>query len=248
MVPRIASTLGKIYRIAPKGFKPSGESPKTAEELLASPAHNVRFVGFQKFKAQGAAAFDHVQKLSQKSPWVAGRATWLYPYLGEKGVAELRKIASGAGGYRSRAAALRSALRYNRGGLGWEFVELLSKDESSHVRRIALTHLRDFSYEKKKEVLLDLVLAGSMEDRTYLEAVGLASGWSGGFIVGRLLPAPKHFRSQGLGQAGPPSGLAFARRLHRRANGRPYAIAGSITRAPHGTGGLPGNEPFFVCI
>jgi len=167
--------LGKIYRIAPKGFKPSGESPKTAEELLTSPAHNVRFTGFQKFKAQGADAFDRVRKLSQKSPWMEGRATWLYPYLGEKGVAELRKIASAASGYRSRSAALRSSLRYDRGGLGWEFIELLSKDESAHVRRIALTHLRDFPYEKKKKVLLDLILAGAMEDRTYLEAVGLAA-------------------------------------------------------------------------
>ena len=167
--------LGKIYRIAPKGFKPSRESPKTAEELLASPAHNVRFAGFQKFQAQGAAVFDRVRKLSQKSPWMKGRATWLYPYLGEKGVAELRKIASASSGYRSRAAALRSALRYDRGGLGWEFIELLSKDESAHVRRIILTHLRDFSYEKKKQVLLDLIVAGSMEDRTYLESVGLAA-------------------------------------------------------------------------
>jgi putative membrane-bound dehydrogenase-like protein len=167
--------LGKIYRIAPKGFKPSGETAKTAEELLASPSHNVRFAGFQEFQAQGAAVFERVRKLSQKSPWMKGRATWLYPYLGEKGVAELRKIASASSGYRSRAAALRSALRYDRGGLGWEFIELLSKDESAHVRRIILTHLRDFSYDKKKQVLLDLIVAGSMEDRTYLESVGLAA-------------------------------------------------------------------------
>ena len=49
------------------------------------------------------------------------------------------------------------------------------KDKSAHVRRIILTHLRDFPYSKKKSVLLDLVLSGDMKDRTYLEAVGLAA-------------------------------------------------------------------------
>jgi putative heme-binding domain-containing protein len=57
-------------------------------------------------------------------------------------------------------------------------LEMLSGNQSSHVRRIALTHLRDFSYEKKKRVLLDLIVSGSMEDRTYLEAVGLAADGS----------------------------------------------------------------------
>jgi putative heme-binding domain-containing protein len=54
-------------------------------------------------------------------------------------------------------------------------IEQLQDDPSAHVRRVILTHLRDFSYEKKKEVLLNLALAGPLEDRTYVEAVGLAA-------------------------------------------------------------------------
>jgi len=173
--------IGKIYRIAPKGFKPSKHNLNTAEEKLTSPAHNVRFVGFQELKHLGAAAFPRVGKiLKNQSRWIAARGIWLLPYLGKLGINELKKVAIDknreSGSFHS--VALRSALRYDREGLGWEMLEMLSGNQSSHVRRIALTHLRDFSYEKKKRVLLDLIVSGSMEDRTYLEAVGLAADGS----------------------------------------------------------------------
>ena len=101
----------------------------------------------------------------------------MLPYLGEQGIAELNNIPSTIGkkDYRYRTAALRSALRYDRENLGWSMIEKLRNDKSAHVRRIILTHLRDFPYSKKKSVLLDLVLSGDMKDRTYLEAVGLAA-------------------------------------------------------------------------
>ena len=44
--------IGKIYRIAPKGFKPKKTKSESPEELLASPAHNVRFQGFEKLRAE----------------------------------------------------------------------------------------------------------------------------------------------------------------------------------------------------
>ncbi len=173
--------IGKIYRIAPKGFKSSKQVPKTAEEMLVSPAHNVRFNGFQKLKSQGQSAFSKVKKLlNSKSPWLASRAIWVLPHLGKEGYAELERVVStmGDSDFRYRVAALRSALRYDREGLGWNLLKMVRKDQSAHVRRIALTHLRDFSYEKKKDLLLDLIASGSMEDRTYLESVGLAADGS----------------------------------------------------------------------
>ena len=84
----------------------------------------------------------------------------------------------GASDFRYRVAALRSALRYDRENLGFHLIQNLRRDQSSHVRRVALTHLRDFAYERKKEVLLDLITVGSLEDRTYLESVGLAADGS----------------------------------------------------------------------
>ena len=170
--------IGKIYRIAPKGFKPKKTKSESPEELLASPAHNVRFQGFEKLRAGGTSSLPLIKKLLNcDSPWLVGRAIWVLPYLGEQGIAELNNIPSTIGkkDYRYRTAALRSALRYDRENLGWSMIEKLRNDKSAHVRRIILTHLRDFPYSKKKSVLLDLVLSGDMKDRTYLEAVGLAA-------------------------------------------------------------------------
>ena len=94
-----------------------------------------------------------------------------------KGHAELEKVVStmGASDFRYRAAALRSALRFDWENLGFHLIQNLGRDESAHVRRVSLTHLRDFAYKRKKDVLLDLITAGSLEDRTYLESVGLAA-------------------------------------------------------------------------
>ena len=173
--------IGKIYRIAPKGFKPSQANPQTAVEMIESPAHNVRFAGFHELKQKGPSAFSSVQKLlKNKNHWIAARAIWLLPYLGERGTTELKKLAGllGNENLHFRSTVLRSALRYDREGLGWDLLKMVSKDKSPHVRRIALTHLRDFSYEKKKDLLLDLIAGGSMEDRTYLESVGLAADGS----------------------------------------------------------------------
>ena len=173
--------IGKIYRIAPKGFKPSQANPQTAVEMIESPAHNVRFSGFHQFKHKGPGAFSSVQKLlKNKNHWIAARAIWLLPYLGDRGTTELKKLAGllGNENLHFRSTVLRSALRYDREGLGWDLLKMVSKDQSAHVRRIALTHLRDFSYEKKKDLLLDLITGGSMEDRTYLESVGLAADGS----------------------------------------------------------------------
>ena len=173
--------IGKIYRIAPKGFKPSQANPQTAVEMIESPAHNVRFAGFHKLKQKGSSAFSSVQKvLKNKNHWIAARAIWLLPYLGDRGTTELKKLAGllGNENLHFRSTVLRSALRYDREGLGWDLLKMVSKDQSPHVRRIALTHLRDFSYEKKKDLLMDLITVGSMEDRTYLESVGLAADGS----------------------------------------------------------------------
>ena len=170
--------IGKIYRIAAKGFKPKKAASESTEELLASPAHNVRFTGFEKLRAEGSPALPKIKKLLKSdSPWLVGRAIWILPYLGEKGIAELMKVPSTIGkqDYRFRAVALRSALRFDPKNFGWSMMEELRKDKSAHVRRIILTHLRDVPYNKKKSILMDLILSGDLEDRTYLESVGLAA-------------------------------------------------------------------------
>ena len=149
--------IGKIYRIAPKGFKPKKAESESEEDLLASPAHNVRFQGFEKLRAGGASSLPLIKKLLNcDSPWLVGRAIWVLPYLGEQGIAELNNIPSTIGekDYRYRAAALRSALRYDRENLGWSMIEKLKNDKSAHVRRIILNSSERFSILEEKECIV----------------------------------------------------------------------------------------------
>ena len=70
--------IGKIYRIGPKRFEPKKAASESEEELLASPAHNVRFQGFEKLRAGGTSSLPLIKKLlNSDSPWLAGRG-----YLG----------------------------------------------------------------------------------------------------------------------------------------------------------------------
>ena len=77
--------------------------------------------------------FPHCQKikklLDDDSPWMLGRSIWILPYLGEQGIAELNNIPSNIGDkdYRYRAAALRSAIRFDRENLGWSMMEKLRR-------------------------------------------------------------------------------------------------------------------------
>ena len=93
---------GIFYRIAPKGFKPQVPALDLgtiagAITALKSPAVNVRSLGYQKLKAAGPAAYDAVAMVLEASnPYVAARAIWLMPYLGEKGIAKLDSLITSA--------------------------------------------------------------------------------------------------------------------------------------------------------
>ncbi|MBT5928230.1 MAG: hypothetical protein HOH33_16635 [Verrucomicrobia bacterium] len=83
---------GTIYRLAPKGFKPSipmrkNDPIEDAISLLKSPAVHVRYTGFEKLKVIGTPALPDVLKLTQSDHhWHAARAVSLLPYLGERGI------------------------------------------------------------------------------------------------------------------------------------------------------------------
>ena len=80
---------GAIYRIAPKGFKPS--SPKidlksTEGQVLAlkSTAINVRSLGFDALAKQKGKSLEAVKSLlKDKNPYIAARAVFLLPHLGD---------------------------------------------------------------------------------------------------------------------------------------------------------------------
>ena len=107
---------GAIYRIAPKGFKPS--SPKidlksTEGQVLAlkSTAINVRSLGFDALAKQKGKSLEAVKSLlKDKNPYIAARAVFLLPHLGDAGLKLTREIINGDNS-RLRLAALRSLRR-----------------------------------------------------------------------------------------------------------------------------------------
>ena len=87
---------GRIYRVTPKGRAlrtPSIDLRTTAGQVqaLLSPAVNVRSSGYERLKAQGAAALPAVKNvLGDPNPYHRARAIWLLAELGPDGRARSR--------------------------------------------------------------------------------------------------------------------------------------------------------------
>lgn len=176
---------GVIYRIAPKGFKPvvpkiDLSTTEGAVAALESPAVNVRWSGFHKLREAGAGSFDAVAEvLGNKNPFIAARAIWLLPYLGEKGNAELDAIL--AGDYaKKRLTALR-AIRRSAGKIdSLPHAMKLATDKSAAVRAEVAMEMRYRSFEEAKDVLIAVAKAWDGKDRSYLESLGLGAGHNSG--------------------------------------------------------------------
>lgn len=172
---------GIIYRIAPKGFKPSIPKidPSTMEgALLAlkSPAVNVRWLGFQKLKSLGPAALEAVSGvLADPNPFVASRAIWLLPYLGPQGRAKLDSLIAG-NDVSQRMTAFR-AIRRSDGAIDpLPYAAKLSTDSSPALRAESAIAMRYVEFEKSREVLVNVATRYDGSDRAYLESIGLGAG------------------------------------------------------------------------
>ncbi len=176
------SCSGTIYRIAPRGFKPRwpvaglvGEARAVAQ--LRSPAAHVRYAGFQWLKGRGPEALGAVLSvLGDGNEYVAARAVWLLPFMGEEGLRRVRGLLMG-GNERRRLVALR-ALRA-AGALLPEEASAAARDESGAVRRDAALALRGAPLEVKREALLEVFRRWDGVDKNMLEAVGLAADGEG---------------------------------------------------------------------
>lgn len=172
---------GIIYRVAPKGFK--SVIPKIdlntihgAITALKSPAVNTRWLGFQKLKSEGAKAYDAVVKvLEDKNPYVANRAIWLLPYLGEKGLAKLESFVTGKD-ETQRLIAFRAIRRTDGKIDALPYARKLAKDPSATIRVEAVQEMRDRSFEEAKEVLVEVAQRYDGSDRSYLFAIGAGAG------------------------------------------------------------------------
>ena len=172
------SLSGTIYRIAPKGFKsvvPKIDLATVAGQVAAlrSPSPNVRAGGFNRLKAAGDKVVDEVAALlSDANPYVSSRAVWLLAQLGDKGVALVRKELASADDTRRLVAfrALRAADRDV-----FALCESLARDKSAAVRREVALALRDFKTPAAVATLVTIAEQFDGQDRSYLEAIGLAS-------------------------------------------------------------------------
>lgn len=172
---------GVIYRIAPAKFKPN--SPKIdltttegAVAALKSPANNVRWCGFDKLRRDGAASFDAVAPvLADSNPFVAARAIWLLPHLGEKGIAKLAELLTSKD-EKIRLAAFRSIRRTDGKIDALPYARKLATDESAAVRAEAAMEMRYRGWDEAKDVLVAVAKGYDGKDRSYLESLGLGAG------------------------------------------------------------------------
>ena len=169
---------GAIYRIAPKGFKsviPKLDltSPAGAVDAVRSPAVNVRHLGFNAAKGFGAKALPAVLDLAKDAnPYVAARAVWLLPYLGDEGVARTKELLKDANPA-NRRLAFQALRRANQDVLA--FSAGLAADADVAVRRDVATSLHAVSADKAVPILVTLAQNLDVTDKNSIAAFGIGS-------------------------------------------------------------------------
>ena len=172
------SFSGTIYRIAPPAFTPvvpGIDLTTTAGQIAAlrSPAVNVRHLGFRALRDAGARAFPAVAELlKDKNKWIAARAVWLLPYLGEEGLGTCLSLLKDQRSPQ-RVLAYRALRR-----AGHDMVphaRHLAVDPSPQVRREIALSLRDLPAAKTADIFVELARRCDTTDKNSVEAIGLGA-------------------------------------------------------------------------
>jgi putative membrane-bound dehydrogenase-like protein len=170
-------TVGAIYRIAPRGFKPVvpvyEESIAGLAAALRSPAVNVRGAAAARLAQHGAAAAPAVEALlDDENPFVRARAVWLLARLGGAGLARVESMlgdADAATRITAYRALRRESASFVRGAT------TLARDPSAAVRREVGLSMRDVPLADSRDVLLAVATGYDGADRSYLEAWGIGA-------------------------------------------------------------------------
>lgn len=169
---------GAIYRIAPKGFKSvipklDLSSAAGAVDALRSPAVNVRHLGFNAAKGFGVKALPAVLELAKDAnPYVAARAVWLLPYLGDEGLARTKELLKDANPA-NRRLAFQSLRRANQDVLA--ISATLATDADLAVRRDVATSLHAVAADKAVPILVELAKRLDVTDKNSLAAFGIGA-------------------------------------------------------------------------
>lgn len=170
---------GRIYRIVPKGsqaFPPTLDLSQTDGQLQAlfSPAINVRHLGFQALKAQGAAVIPELEAaMDGANAFQQARLIWLMAQLGAEGQEGVRAFLQ-----HPHDALAVSAFRALRQVLPKEellaLCSRLAGDDRPALRRELALALRAYPWEEIQEPVMALINNWAPDDRWYLEAIGMA--------------------------------------------------------------------------
>lgn len=173
-----ASCSGTIYRIAPKGFSPNAPSfdlstIEGALTALRSPAVNTRFLGFHALKAKGADAYPAVAGLlDNPDPYLASRAIWLLPYLGQEGMNTMRELVA----HEDPQVVLTAYRALRRSGRNiLPVARSLATHPDPGVRRDVALSLRDLPAGKTKGIFVELARLVDPNDKNAVEAIGLGA-------------------------------------------------------------------------
>ena len=169
---------GRIYRITPKGKVLKAPeidlgTTKGQIEALLSPAINVRNLGFEKLRGQGAAVLDDVKKI-MASPNVLhqARAVWLLATLGDAGILEVENILQNHPDPRLRVTAYR-VLKTDETAI-LKYATWAVDDAAAEMRREVAISLRDVDWQKSAILIQKLYEGYDGTDAWYLEALGMA--------------------------------------------------------------------------
>ena len=170
--------LGSIYRLAPKGFKsviPKIDltTPEGAVAALRNPAVNVRHLAFKAIQSFGSKSLPAlVELLHDNNSYVAARAIWLLPYLGDEGMKHCEGLLKDSNP-QNRITAYRALRQAGVDILPYALI--LADDTNSAVRRDVATSLHAVSAEKALPILVKLAAQIDHTDKNSLTAFGVGS-------------------------------------------------------------------------
>jgi putative membrane-bound dehydrogenase-like protein len=191
------TTRGRIYRLAPKGNKPSVPkvdvtTPEGIAGALGSPNLAVRYIAMAALRTVNGrtaqSALEQARK-QENAPWLQARAAWQHtqlrkPYLLRK--SNTPPIPPAEVMPHSKLDDDRFVLAWIRivkDVLGWSLVDYgtifgFAWQELPNAARDRemLLNLRDVEPSQSKDLILGLAQSYDGKDRFYLEAIGIAVG------------------------------------------------------------------------
>ena len=169
---------GRVYRLAPKGFKPLKpkldlDTPQGQIAALCSPNQATRYLGYTKLVSGGGASGDVVRKLYEdsKNPRMRARAMWVLARLPDGRAAVTKGLSDENPDIRIAAIRAARAIGMDVSGV----VKQMTGDPSIAVARELCLALRLEPDEKALPLLVALADRYDGKDRWYLEALGIGA-------------------------------------------------------------------------